>query len=166
MPLYRSTKKTKNGKDLNPTDAFRKQQRKREIKKVERQTFAFLCFHAQLQCFQNKDERKMMRETSAKFKNPDQIIEELKRVEREGFFSSQVSILQKVLVLLCRRRPLEARSIGQSSQEDIVERRIYNCCIKSRSFLFLRFFKRNEYFTVLSRDREAQTRRTTSESHR
>jgi len=55
--------KTKSGKrDLNPTDTFRKEQRKREIKK-------------------NKKERTKVREFSSLVRNPDMMAEEIKKLE-------------------------------------------------------------------------------------
>ena len=55
--------KTKSGKrDLNPTDTFRKEQRKREIKK-------------------NKKERTKVREFSSLVRNPGMMAEEIKKLE-------------------------------------------------------------------------------------
>ena len=61
----RSTNTTKSGKFMNPTDQARKEARKRELKK-------------------NKKQRKLVRETVLKLKDPTQIIEEMLRLDLLG----------------------------------------------------------------------------------
>ena len=61
----RSTNTTKNGKFMNPTDQARKEARKRELKK-------------------NKKQRKLVRETVLKLKDPIQIVEEMLRLDMLG----------------------------------------------------------------------------------
>ncbi|XP_047143532.1 WW domain-binding protein 11 isoform X1 [Hydra vulgaris] len=58
----RSTNTTKSGKFMNPTDQARKEARKRELKK-------------------NKKQRKLVRETVLKLKDPTQIIDEMLRLD-------------------------------------------------------------------------------------
>lgn len=58
----RSVNTTKSGKFMNPTDQARKEARRRELKK-------------------NKKQRKLVRETVLKLKDPTQIIEEMLRLE-------------------------------------------------------------------------------------
>jgi len=58
----RATNTTKSGKFMNPTDQARKEARKRELKK-------------------NKKQRKLVRETVLKLKDPMQIIEEMLRLD-------------------------------------------------------------------------------------
>ncbi|CAM9624153.1 unnamed protein product [Choristocarpus tenellus] len=56
---------TRSGKrEMNPTDAYRKAQRKKEVKK-------------------NKKERKRVREFSAMVRNPDLMVEEVKKMEAQ-----------------------------------------------------------------------------------
>ena len=61
----RSTKTTKTGKFMNPTDQWRKESRKKELKK-------------------NKKQRVAVREAVIKTKSPAAIIKEIEDIEQQG----------------------------------------------------------------------------------
>jgi len=61
----RSTKTTKTGKFMNPTDQWRKESRKKELKK-------------------NKKQRSAVREAVIKTKSPAAIIKEIEEIEQQG----------------------------------------------------------------------------------
>ena len=73
----RSTNTTKSGKFMNPTDQARKEARKRELKK-------------------NKKQRKLVRETVLKLKDPTQIIEEMLRLDLLGMALIRANISRSV----------------------------------------------------------------------
>lgn len=73
--------KTKGGRLMNPTDAFRKEQRKREIQR-------------------NKLERKYQREAHRLINDPDELKQELQSVleaEKEGMLNKTLRLKKKVL---------------------------------------------------------------------
>jgi len=61
--MGRKSAATKNGKSLNPTDAYRKSLRKKELKR-------------------NKKERQKVREASLLKKDPNQILDQIKKLEK------------------------------------------------------------------------------------
>ncbi|KAJ3660338.1 hypothetical protein Zmor_004790 [Zophobas morio] len=62
----RSINTTKSGKYMNPTDQARKEARKQELKK-------------------NKKQRQMVRAAVLKGKDPQQILEEMEKIDQMGF---------------------------------------------------------------------------------
>lgn len=73
--------KTKGGREMNPADAFRKEQRKKEVAR-------------------NKLERKFVRGAIAKKDKPDDLKSELKQIieaEQEGPLNKQLRLRKKVL---------------------------------------------------------------------
>ena len=74
----RSTNTTKSGKFMNPTDQARKEARKRELKK-------------------NKKQRKLVRETVLKLKDPMQIVEEMLRLDMLDLEGMADSVNEKVV---------------------------------------------------------------------
>ena len=74
-------KKSKSGRQLNPTDAFRKEQRKKEISR-------------------NKLERKFQRDAHSKKDNPDVLRSELEEIiaaEEDGPLRKDLRLRKKVL---------------------------------------------------------------------
>lgn len=91
--------KTKNGRALNPADAFRKQQRQKEIKKV----FSFVIFFFPmllLLTFQNKIQKQKVRNLILATKTSSKIqeqINEIVRMEQAGEIDKKHKHKKKIL---------------------------------------------------------------------
>uniref|UniRef100_A0A914WKA3 Wbp11/ELF5/Saf1 N-terminal domain-containing protein n=1 Tax=Plectus sambesii TaxID=2011161 RepID=A0A914WKA3_9BILA len=75
----RATSTTKSGKFMNPADQERKQNRKRELKK-------------------NKKQRVTVRQALLKSKDPEEIIEQLEKLDQQEFEAGTDTSLKKQVI--------------------------------------------------------------------